>query len=266
MKRLFPSILVLLLLFTGCKKDKGNPPALPPAESMSIDFSNFDNSKGVTKELSNIKGTENSNWAFAALVATTWKLVITTNLAVPVAAFNLAIDQTPVYVSEKNWKWTYNVSVGSDSYKATLTGQIGTGDVTWKMLISKNSGEFTDFMWFEGTSKLDGTSGQWIIYENPASPSQLVQIDWTKTDVAIGSVKYTWLKSGSFQGSYIEYGKTSNTFNAYYTIHYYNGVKFSDVNVEWSTTSHNGRIKSIDYLGDSVWHCWDTNKINGNCS
>ena len=49
-------------------------------------------------------------------------------------------------------------------------------------------------------------------------------------------------------------------------IHYFNGVKFSDVNVEWNTTTSNGHVKSVDYLGDSNWYCWDSNKVNIECS
>jgi hypothetical protein len=41
MKKLLSLSLLLLIIFAGCKKDQGDPPLLPPAESMLIDFSNF---------------------------------------------------------------------------------------------------------------------------------------------------------------------------------------------------------------------------------
>jgi hypothetical protein len=93
-----------------------------------------------------------------------------------------------------------------------------------------------------------------------------LQIDWTKPGTTIGTVEYTFIKAGdSFNTSFIQYGLNSNVLNAYYTIHYFNGVKFSDVNIEWSTTTHNGHVKSLDYLGDSNWYCWDANKVNTVC-
>ena len=270
MKKISALILILVLFsvfFTGCKKDKGNPPVLPPVESMTIDFSNFVSAKKSVEIIPGQKGTENSNWEYAAEVAGFWKLILNTTLAVPVTAFIKAIDQTPVFVSTKLWQWSYDVTFSGISYKAKLTGQIGTSDVQWKMYITREGTDgFTDFLWFEGTSGLDGASGQWILYQSTISPVALLRIDWTKTDTAIGTVKYTYVKTDAFLNSYIEYGLTSATLNAYYNIHYYNLVKFSDVNVEWSTTLYNGHVKSLDYLGDLNWYCWNSNKINVDCS
>jgi hypothetical protein len=267
MKKILSVTLILLLsvgLITRCKKDKGEPPVLPPQESMTIDFSNFTTGKKSVDLVYDQKGTESSNWEFSAVVAGFWKLIITNTLVIPVTAFKIAIDQTPAYLSEKTWQWSYNVTVASTAYKAKLTGQIRTSDVLWKMYISKEGG-FTDFLWFEGTSKLDGTGGQWTLYQSSTVPDAFLQIDWTKTSTTIGTVKYTYIKNDSYKTSYIEYGLTTSALNAYYTVNYYNGLKFSSVNVEWSTTGKNGRVKCLDYLGDTKWYCWDSNKINVTC-
>jgi len=92
------------------------------------------------------------------------------------------------------------------------------------------------------------------------------RIDWTKSGTSIATIKYTYLKSGSSNGAYIEYGLTSSSFNAYFTIHYFNTTlgRFSDVNIEWNTSSKDGRIKSSDYL-DGLWQCWDSNRVNKTC-
>jgi hypothetical protein len=264
------SLTLILFLFTaffaGCKKDKGNPPVLPPQESMTIDFSNFATVKKSAEIVPGSKGTENSNWEYAATVAGVWKLIINTTLAVPVTAFKTAVDQTPTYLSEKTWQWSYSVTYLASTYKAKLTGFIRSSDVQWKMYITKDgTGGFADFLWFEGTSKTDGTGGQWILYQSVVSPDAILQIDWTKSTSAVENIKYTYVKNDQFKNSYIEYGLTTNALNAYYIIHYFNGVKFSDVNVEWNTTTHNGHVKSVDYLGDPLWYCWDANKINTIC-
>jgi hypothetical protein len=262
-KALSLSLIAILLFVSGCKKDKGDPPVLPPAESMTIDFSNFDvQTKGEVS-----KGTANSNWDFAAFAAGTFRLIIGSTLIVPVTAFHVAIDQTPTYVSDKNWQWTYNTTVASVTYKARLTALIRATDVEWKMYLTKE-GAYTDFLWFEGTSKTDGTGGQWILYKSNAEPVKILQIDWTKTGSAMGTIRYTYIKAGdTFKDSYIDYGLTSNTtFNAFYKIHFFNtnASKFSDVDVEWNTTNHSGRIKCSDYL-NGTWFCWDQSRINSVC-
>jgi len=269
MKKILSLVLILILstgFFTSCKKDKGAPPVLPPQESMTIDFTNFSFTKKSAEIISGQKGTSTDNWNYAATVAGVWNVIINTTLAVPVTAFKAALEKTPVFISTKTWQWSYNVTFLNIIYKARLTGLIRSSDVQWKMYITNEATDgFAEFLWFEGTSRLDGTSGQWILYESAQAPDALLQIDWTKTATGVGYVKYTYVKNDSFKNSYIEYGLTTSALNAYYTIHYYNGVKFSDVNVEWNTTTHNGHVKSIDYLGDVNWYCWDENKVNIVC-
>lgn len=271
MKKIFSLIFIVALssgFFPGCKKDKGDPPVLPPQESMTIDFSNFTSTKKSADMLPVQKGTNSANWDYAALVAGVWNVILTANLAVPVAAYKLAVNQTPVFIATKTWQWSYNVPVSGATYKARLTGLIRASDVQWKMYITREgTNGFPEFLWFEGTSKLDGTGGQWILYENSQSPVAYLQIDWTKTGTTVGNIKYTYIKDGdSFKTSFIEYGLTTTTLNAYYTIHYYDfGIAdFTNVNIEWSTTKYNGRIKSSKYLlGD--WYCWDEQKLNTTC-
>ncbi|MCU0409288.1 MAG: hypothetical protein MUD02_10100, partial [Bacteroidales bacterium] len=110
MKRILRLVLVVVLLapaLAGCRKDKGDPPVLPPAGSMVIDFSNFaSSSKGAAMEGFS-KGTENSTYEFAALVAGVWKLIINTTLFVPVTAFNKSFGQTPEWIDDNLWQWSY---------------------------------------------------------------------------------------------------------------------------------------------------------------
>jgi len=270
MKKIWSLSLVIVLIagfLGGCKKDKGDPPSLPPAESMQIDFSNFSSTTKSSEMSFDSKGTEDINWQTAALIAGTWRLIIATTLAIPVASFKVSIDQDPVYLSEKKWQWSYNVSAAGVTYKARLTGEIRTSDAKWEMYVAREGADaFAEFKWFEGTSKLDGTGGQWLLSESNLVQTPILQIDWTKSGTTIGTVKYKYLKSGSSNGAYIDYGLTSSSLNAYFTIHYYSTTlgRFSDVNIEWNTTSKNGRIKSSDYL-DGLWQCWDSNRGNIIC-
>ncbi|HNW57550.1 MAG TPA: hypothetical protein PKM69_07235 [Bacteroidales bacterium] len=266
MKNLLPAVLIAILsasLFTSCKKDKGEPPVLPPAESMTIDFSNFATAAKSAVSFSDIKGVNQENWQFSAVVAGIWNSILTTTLIVPVTAFKLAADQDPVYLSDKTWQWSYNSTVSGVAYQVRLVGQISSS-VTWKLYLS--TGTSNEFLWIEGTSNLDGKSGTWTINKSVTAPEAFLQIDWAKTDDSVASVKYTYIKtSEEFTGSYIEYGLQTGSYDAFYVVHYFDGAEFSDVNIEWNRTTHNGRVKSPSHFGDSQWHCWDTNLINVTC-
>jgi hypothetical protein len=275
MKRIFTLLLIMIFaasLLTSCKKDKGNPPTLPPSESMAIDFSNF--STGTKSGVADLpKGVNEINWDYAALMASYWKTVIAGTLAIPVTAFKLAVNQTPTYLSDKTWQWSYSVTGLTASYTARLTGQTRSSDVLWNMYISKTgTGSFTDFLWFTGTSKLDGKGGQWVLNYSPAFNEPLLQIDWTGSGTDVEYVKYTYVRAlndartaDPFKNSYIEFGSTTGTYNAYYNIHFYYLTEFYDANVEWSTTGIIGRVKCLKFFGDSVWHCWDATHVDATC-
>jgi hypothetical protein len=100
----------------------------------------------------------------------------------------------------------------------------------------------------------------------------LLQIDWTTSGNAINVIKYTYVRTlndtreaDPFKTSSLEYGKKTGTFNSYYTIYYFNGLAFSEMNVEWNSSTRNGRVKSLSNFGDSNWHCWNGNLVNVIC-
>ena len=261
------AVVTLLTIFSGCEK-KGNPPALPPVETMKIDFSNFTTvakSAEIIATDAAVKGVGNGNYQYASTVARFWNSILTVNLAIPVAAFAESFNHSAVYLDKKSWQWSYNVTVAGATYKARLTGLIRDNDVKWEMYISKEGiGAFAEVLWFDGTSTLDGKSGQWNLYNKTDAlvTEPLLQIDWTRTNDTVGSVKYTYIKNDSANGSYIEYGLTSSPLNAFYNIHLYESTylrTFVDVFIEWSTTTHNGHVKAFYQYTDNDWHCWNAN-------
>jgi hypothetical protein len=281
MKKLLSFSLVFALitvLFWGCTKSSNNPPTLPPASSFSIDFSNF---KTATKSASidpQTKGiTTNINWFLAVTNASFWNLMLTVNLAIPVAAFNKAVENKPVYINNNTWEWKFSVPVIGSTYNARLTGLVKTDSIKWDMFISKDGvGSFNEFSWFTGTSALDGKGGTWILNHSQAYQDPLIKIDWKVNGTAIGSIKYTYVRelkdngaADLFNSSFIQYGLTSGTLNAFYNIHFNNSTTisdFKDVNIEWNTTTHNGHIKAFHYYQDNNWHCWDGTGVDVTCN
>lgn len=259
-------ILIILSVFPGCER-KGDPPLLPPHETMLIDFSNFKTStkSGLQAELpKSLYGVDNINWSVAATVAGVWNTLIFVNLAIPVAAFQKAIDTKPVYLDNKKWQWKYTVNVLAATYIARLTGQITSSGVKWEMYISREGvGGFAEFMWFEGTSAADGKRGQWVLNQSEKEKVPMLQIDWQIKDAKVGSVKYTFIKQGNpMKDSYIEYGLTTGDLDAFYNVYFYEKEslkKFVDVQIKWSTTGRFGRIKAPDFFGNNNWYCWNAN-------
>jgi hypothetical protein len=280
MKKLTSISLVITLitgLFWGCEKEE-KPPVMPPAGTMSIDFSSFVTSKKSAISEGAINGItlgEKSNWTLAATTAGVWNIILAANLVIPVASFQNAIDKTPVHPDNK-WEWSYNFNVVGATYKARLTGEVISNSVKWEMYISKEGiGAFAELLWYEGTSKLDGKSGQWILNHSQQFPEPMLQIDWEVMGSDIGKIKYTYIRDKKddrtadlFKGSYIEYGLTTNTLNAFYNIHQNSGVAnvYNDIFIEWSTIAHNGHIKANNYFQDNLWHCWNEVGDNVTCN
>lgn len=275
MKKITHLVIILGFIggfFTGCNKDTEDPPTLPPVESMTIDFSNFDTEKKHAS-YSMSKGIENVNWEFSAFVAGTWNSIIVSTLAVPVITYKKAVEEIPVYLDDKTWEWRYEVPFFTAVYKARLTGQIRTQDVEWKMYVSREgAGGFSEFLWFQGTSELDGTSGQWILNHSSSFKEPVLQIDWEGNGTAVETIKYTYVRvlndsrtDDPFRNSYIEAGKQTGAYDVYYKIYYYNGADFSDMIVEWSSTGKHGRVKCEQFFADDLWHCWNGNYVNVIC-
>jgi len=66
---------------------------------------------------------DRSNWVFAALNVGFWNLAGFVGLAVPVAAFEGSIKQTPVKQPDGSWIWTYSITVQGVTYTAELHGK-----------------------------------------------------------------------------------------------------------------------------------------------
>ncbi len=277
MKKFLKGLLVIAFLSfitTSCEKNEDikTAPELPPYESMKVDFGKMaDNNKSVTEINSNI------NFLAAGTTVAVWNIMLTGTLLVPVTAFAHSFSVQPTYLGDLKWQWSYDVNGFAATYKARLTGIIRTNDVKWEMYIAKEGvGAHEEFLWFEGTSNLDGNSGKWILYHSYEVQEAVLQIDWQKEADKVGDIKYTYIRESNngsqgqlAYGSYLNYGLLDATFDAFYTVHSvtreYHAEGFNDVFIEWSTTAYYGRIKAMHYFHDDLWHCWDANGLDATC-
>jgi hypothetical protein len=193
-----------------------------------------------------------------------------------VASFYGSFLHTPEYLGDQTWEWSYEFDYFTSTYKARMTGELRSDDVKWDMYLEKvGIGSFDEFKWFEGTSNLDGNSGQWILYHSSEFPEEVLQLDWSKSGNEVSEVKYTYVRelndnreTETFNGSYLLYGKQTGDYDAYFDIHAYDNIwykDFVDVDIEWSLDEYYGRVKADKKFGDTEWHCWDSNGYDVNC-
>ncbi len=266
--------LLFLIVFTSCEKDPADKkaPEIPPVETLFIDFGEIGD---VGKSAEALK----TNWIYSATKVTIWNIAVWSTFAVPAAAFKLAFNNTPEVINDVTWtwQWKYAVTGFNNEYTARLVGTLETAStIKWEMYISKSGDNaYEDFLWFEGTSDIDGKSGQWILYYNYEYQDKTVQVDWKIEADEIGEVKYTYVRKlndlrvdDKFYGSTLTYGLQDNEFDAYMQIHAYNyqAEDFKDTEIEWNRTDYSGHIKDEYFYSDTDWHCWDNNQNDISCN
>ncbi len=268
--------LVFALVFTtSCENsdegtDEANNLALPLYETMVIDFSDFsdDSNSGKSAALVYDNKAPNGNWFFSRIVVGVWNSALFTTLAVPVASFKSAFAHSPEELGDNKWQWTYSVDGFTSEYTARLTGEVTGEEVLWEMYITKiGIGAFEEFLWFSGSSAMDGNSGYWLLNESADRPEAMLRIDWERSNDEIGNIRYTWVREldeqendDMFKDSYLEYGLQDGDFDAYFKAYAYDSNKqdFSDIRIEWSRDTFVGRVMAFDYFEDEDWHCWDS--------
>lgn len=279
MKKILSALLLsafVVVITTSCEKENDPPaPQLPDFETMAIDFSKFsDQTKSAA-----LTDTTRYNYISASLTAGYWNIMIGITLSVPVASFAECFKHEATYLGENKWQWEYDVNVLGAKYKARMTGELRAEDIKWEMYVSKEGiGAFDEFKWFEGISALTGMNGEWTLFHSPTVQETVLQIDWVKTGDEIGEIRYTYIRESDngdekqlSKNSYLEYGLTDAVYDAFYNVHYttrdIEADGFLDVNIEWSTTEYNGRIKAAHYFPNDPdsWHCWDSEGYDAVC-
>lgn len=276
------TIITSLFLAISCSSDDdtddgGEAPVQPAYETMALDFSTFvDNGKSTyMKSTDEVQTAWNFGVAYTTVLV--WNSILYTSLAVPVVAYQYSFTHVPVYLGDKTWEWSYTLDGSYADFSAKLTGQKRTDDIKWEMRVSyTGANAYEDFLWFEGTSKIDGSEGDWILYHSPVYPEQVLTIDWEAKGDVINNVLYTYVRSQDnnrdpepFNGSTLEYGVNDAADFYYYNIDYYSeqAGEFVVVNIELNKPDYSGRIKSTNWLGgDTDWHCWDANYQDIDCN
>jgi len=268
-KYLFTLLISGLVIFSGCRKHENyEEPTLPPENAFAIDFSAIDKDTTQLKAMAQTEGY--TNFAHSGIQVWVWSVVINAYLAIPVAAYKVAISQVPEQLEDDEWLWSFTTGVQNAQYMAELYGKVLNegADVKWQMDISYDAPiiGFSDFTWYTGTMNSDITKGQWILKESKANNWNFIQIDWNRSStVDVWDITYTNIKENDGgNGDYIYHGWTADTdYNAFFNI--YDKSDNNLVEIQWNRTYNNGRVKNPKFFGDQNWHCWDNAYLDCEC-
>jgi hypothetical protein len=260
-------MLGLLLLLVGfalssCSDNPASlnsdePPALPPSESMDVDFTIFDGNQ-QTKTLAN------TNFTQAAFRALVMKAVVDLNLAIPRALLEAAAQAEAEFNDEGEWVWSYSHTSGEDSYEVRLVASRGEGDsVSWQFFVTNSTLGVEDRLFFTGITDAGGSQGTWTYYALQDEENEAVSsIEWSVDSEENVSLRLEVISDRfNNQGDYIEYTFDGTVKNAIY----YNAGEEQTTELNWNVETKAGYLIAPNY-NNGEKACWDENFENVSCA
>jgi hypothetical protein len=260
--------LALLTALAACSdptslSDPGTPPELPALTSMSGDFSLFGTPESQQPEPSSRAAESSLNFANAAIRVLTAQVATVVVLAVPVATFAAAANSTPTFEDDHRWHWRFTTVQGGQTYTAHLSGNVQGDMVIWDMRITSptHAPPLDEFVWYDGESLLDRTSGRWTFRDpaNPASSAAVLRIDWTYVSFAEHGWEATAL-AGAASGDVF----TASVDGDDRLITYLDASEQDFMEIYWNAATGSGYLIAPHYNG-GVKACWDSNQMDVDC-
>ncbi len=253
--------------FNSGKSDEAVAPELPPVQSLIMPFTGFEDADttGLVDQANNRSGATYRNWFYAASNLILWHTVVTVNMALPIASFNEAFNQDPVYAGNGVWKWSYDVNDNGTVYLCVLSGQaIDNETLQFDMHVSK-AGGFNNVHWYTGTVTDNGNTGVWEFSDRPNNPRKVIRAEYGKNAAQVAHLTFTNIKEQSpDMGDYIEYREAPGAdFDRAYDVY---RVQPDDlIEIQWNEAIAGGRVKSQDFFNDDDFHCWDMEFMDVDC-
>lgn len=245
----------------GCRADG---PPLPPAESMSIDISAFNNSAK-----SDAPGLQTHFNAAALRVGllNTWVVVA---LAVPRLVFAAALSTEPTFEDNK-WVWSFDATQAGKPLNATLTGAFDTKNdtgTTLELAMNVTCGHCkvpTDnFRWYTGTFLTGERKGHWQFFnpEITTADQTFVRIDWEVTDERHRTLTFTNGRTDGHEdaGDIIKYERAGDKLS----VNVHDASKKLDFAAEIDTATGAGWLQVPDF-NKGEKGCWGADRKNVAC-
>lgn len=262
MKFLKRALIVLTVIATGivsCDSTNSgseNPPQMPPAESMSADFSEMDNANSKTAA----KQAE-SNFNTAFVVTAVAKAIVQANAAIPRALLTAASNQEAEFTGEGSWEWYYSATENGNSYGVKLTAEAGTGnEVDWKFYVTNSQQGWDNQLFVSGTANREATSGTWTYYDL-SNGEEAAVTTWAKAEGSQSLTLEVLSDRNDKEGDRLEY-----TFeNDVKTLILLDASEGNTTTISFNVNTYTGFIISPDY-NNGEKSCWDENLNNVSCS
>lgn len=258
-------ILLTAFVVTSCSDDPASlssdePPQLPPAESMEMDFSTFESNQKVQGEAA-LAG---ENFTQAVVRAIVMKAVVDLNLAIPRALLTAASESEAEFNEEGEWVWSYTRNTGQETYEVRLVAsQGGSNEVNWQFYVTNSELSIDNRLFFDGTTNADGTQGTWTYYSLLDETNEAVsEIQWEVAEDENVSLRLD-VTSDRFdnEGDYIEYNFDGTVKSAVY----YNAGEDQTTELQWNIETRAGYLIAPGF-NNGEQACWDANFDDASCS
>jgi hypothetical protein len=256
--------LIICLLFSlGCgdssTNPEDNPPEIPPIETMTMDVSFF-----AGANLQSSTPTTKQNFLTAALVVTGFNVAVIAGLFVPTVATAAALSEDPVLGEDDRFHWTFFFEQVSPVISVDLSAQVNQAIVDWQMVVDRQVPPILiDFLWYDGESRIDGTSGHWQFYsvENRVQPNPAVRIDWefqSEDDRTLTFANNDQASAGL--GDWLRYEVLADDF----AVTFFNASDTTTTEIVWNQGNGAGSILAPNY-NNGERACWDENHDDVGC-
>jgi hypothetical protein len=283
--------IIGLMGITACSKDSeplfgtgtdSGAPALPAVSTMTMDLSFFGVDGTTTAQARAQADGEmlvanagiKENWINAVIRVLFVQLTLYDILEEPVGAFVAAAHSVPQKQDDGSYLWTFIFVEDGAEYSVFLYGKPNVDVVDWRLEVSTNIPEFLldHFVWFEGQSRIDETSGYWQFYKPVLTTSALavagaatdgepvIRMDWE--NLGGGHERLTVLVNeigGEDENDRLEFNASPNA----HSIDYHDADVLEDHNITWYADG-SGNLTVPDY-NNGATACWDIHQDNIAC-
>lgn len=269
--------VLMVIQITGCGEDSNDDandesaiseaPALPPAESMMVDLSLFDEKVPAAPGVAPMATYKNFGNAVIRVGGISSGIIAA--MSAPAVVFAAAIAHPPVPQGLDTWLWSYSVTIEYVTFTAALTGTKRGTEIDWSMTVSTDAPfrPVMEFLWYTGTSAGTNLAGSWRFFDitTPTEQNPLVTLDWSaselrdEVELAIESVDSR--PENERSGDVLNYNVTQNAAS----------LSYEDVSenvvweILWNLDAGDGSIKVPGY-NDGEKACWNPQKQDIVCN
>ncbi len=250
-------IAFMFFLFDACTPIEKTPPVIPSVESLSFDFSYFEQ---------NI--TEDTHYAFAIERISTWKALLQDSINIHYTTLSETSYNDFEFQKDETWLMNFAFDIEDINYYANFFGIIEPDTVLFKTFLSFE----TDTLSFlEGKFFNNTKTGEWILNKPGFDEDTIytgikfMSVDWSLDSLDQTEIKFTDNQTGLSNLNYILYKDSVDTEYSSYVNVYESGSDNHSV-IEWNNLTKKGRIKDPLHFSDENWHCWDKTYKNIDCN